>query len=55
MLFLTRNPKPGKDTILIGDDIKIVIRNVTGQQVSVGIEAPRSVKVLREEVPDDGR
>lgn len=51
MLFLTRSSgKPGKDTILIGDDIKIVVRNVRGQQVSLGIEAPPDVTILREEV-----
>jgi len=52
MLFLTRTPREGKDTILIGDDIRLVVRSVTGKQVSIGIEAPRDVKVLREEVPD---
>jgi len=55
MLFLSRVPKAGQDTILIGDDIKVVIRRVEGKQVRVGIEAPKDVLVLREEVPNRGK
>lgn len=55
MLFLSRVAKPGQDTIRIGDDIKVVIRRVEGNQVRVGIEAPKDVLILREEVPDRGK
>ena len=55
MLVLTRSPKEGKNTLLIGDDIRIIIKDVVGhKQVKVGIEAP-GLQILREEVEDDGR
>ena len=47
MLTLTR--KLG-EYIRIGDDIRIVVREVRGQQVRLGIEAPRHVAVHREEI-----
>lgn len=50
MLVLTR--RRGQ-SILIGDDIKIVVLEVTGDQIRIGIEAPRSVSVHREEVYEE--
>ncbi|HEY4531793.1 MAG TPA: carbon storage regulator CsrA [Kurthia sp.] len=47
MLVLSR--KVG-ESIMIGDDIKVKVIAVDGDQVKLGIEAPRSVKVDREEV-----
>lgn len=47
MLLLTR--KEG-ESILIGDDIKITVVEVLGDRVRLGIEAPRSMPVYREEV-----
>lgn len=47
MLILTR--KLG-ESIQIGDDIRIKIIDVSRSFVKVGIEAPRSVKVHREEI-----
>ncbi len=47
MLILTR--KPG-ESIQIGDEIQIKILEVSRQFVKVGIEAPRSVKIHREEI-----
>jgi len=47
MLILTR--KPG-DTIRIGSDIVVTVLGVNGQQVRLGIEAPKDVAVHREEV-----
>jgi carbon storage regulator len=47
MLLLTR--KPG-ETINIGDDIKITVMEVKGLQVSIGIDAPRSISIVREEI-----
>lgn len=47
MLVLTR--KLG-ESIAIDDDIKIVIVQVKGKQVRLGIEAPRDTKIHREEV-----
>lgn len=47
MLVLTR--KTG-ESIMIGDDIELKIISVEGDQVKIGIDAPRSVKVYRSEI-----
>ncbi len=47
MLVLTR--KLG-EKIQIGDDISIVIMELKGKQVKLGIEAPSNIKVHREEI-----
>ena len=47
MLILTR--KLG-ESITIGDDIKIVILEIKGKQVRIGIDAPRKYAIHREEV-----
>ncbi len=35
---------------MIDDEVKVIITNVKGDQVSIGIEAPREVQVHREEI-----
>ncbi|MHC1759573.1 MAG: carbon storage regulator CsrA [Negativicutes bacterium] len=47
MLVLTR--KPG-ERLFIGDDIVITIVEVKGDNIRIGIEAPREVKVYRGEI-----
>lgn len=47
MLVLTRT---AKQSIVIGTDVVVTILEVRGDQVRVGISAPRSVSVHREEV-----
>ena len=47
MLVITR--KPG-EAFYINEDIKIVIAQVSGRQVRIGIEAPREHIIRREEV-----
>jgi carbon storage regulator len=47
LLVLTR--KLG-EKIQIGDDISIVIMELKGKQVKLGIEAPSNIKVHREEI-----
>ena len=47
MLILTRRIG---EKIVIGDDVTISILGVKGNQVRVGIEAPREVQVHREEI-----
>lgn len=49
MLVLTR--KKG-ERILIGDDITMVILGEDRGQFRVGIDAPKDVKILREELAD---
>ncbi|OOF61995.1 carbon storage regulator CsrA [Rodentibacter sp. Ppn85] len=47
MLILTR--KVG-ESVLIGDDISITVLNVRGNQVKLGLQAPKEVSVHREEI-----
>ena len=47
MLILTR--KLG-ESITIGDDVKVTVIEVKGKQVRIGIDAPRSYTIHREEV-----
>lgn len=47
MLILTR--KVG-ESLLIGDDISITVLSVRGNQVKIGINAPKDVSVHREEI-----
>lgn len=49
MLVLTR--KVG-ESIQVGDDIRLTVLSIKGQNVKMGIIAPRSVSVHREEVYD---
>jgi carbon storage regulator CsrA len=36
--------------LVIGDDITLVISKIEGNRVSIGIEAPRDVKIMRSEL-----
>jgi len=47
MLVLTRKAGEG---IIIGDDIKITVVELKGGGVRIGIDAPRELKVHRQEV-----
>ena len=47
MLILTR--KSG-ESLFIGDDIRITVLEIRGKQIRLGIDAPSSVVVLREEI-----
>jgi carbon storage regulator len=47
MLILTR--KPG-ESIYIGDGIKVVIVEIKGNQIRLGIDAPSDVRIYREEI-----
>lgn len=47
MLILTR--KPG-EALWIGDGIKVIIIEIKGNQIRVGIEAPSEVRIYREEI-----
>jgi carbon storage regulator len=50
MLVLSRKQL---DSILIGDEIRITVVRIDRNQVRLGIEAPKHVSVLREELQDD--
>jgi carbon storage regulator len=47
MLVLTRRPN---ESIMIGEDVEISIVEIKGEQVKLGITAPRNIKVHRKEV-----
>ncbi|MDB6061787.1 MAG: carbon storage regulator [Verrucomicrobiaceae bacterium] len=47
MLVLSRRLD---ETLIIGDDIKITVLGISGNQVRLGIAAPKEVSVHREEV-----
>lgn len=49
MLILSRRPS---EKIIINDDIKVQILGVNGNQVRIGIDAPKSVTIHREEVQE---
>ena len=50
MLVLSRKKN---ESIIIGDNIEVVIVDVKGEQVKVGIKAPRNVTVHRAEVYEE--
>ena len=47
MLVLTRKPD---QSIMVGNEIEITVLEVRGEQVRLGIRAPRTVTVHRKEV-----
>jgi carbon storage regulator len=47
MLNLTRRVN---EVILIGDDIKILVRQINGRQVILSITAPADMNIVREEI-----
>jgi len=49
MLILSRKVD---EKVVIGDDITISIIEIRGDQVRIGIDAPKKVKVFRQEVYD---
>jgi carbon storage regulator len=43
------------ESVMIGADVTIVILNVKGRQVRVGIKAPNSIDIYREEILSEAR
>ena len=49
MLILTRRVG---ESLRIGDEVSVTVLGIKGSQVRIGVNAPRSVSVHREEVYD---
>ena len=47
MLILTRRVG---ETLMVGDDVTITVLGVKGNQVRIGVSAPKDVAVHREEI-----
>ena len=47
MLILTRRVG---ETLMIGDEVTVTVLGVKGNQVRIGVDAPRDVTVHREEI-----
>ena len=47
MLILTRRIS---ESVIIGDNVKVTVLGVKGNQVRLGIDAPKDVSVHREEI-----
>jgi carbon storage regulator len=49
VLILTRRPN---ETLMIGSEITVTVLGVKGNQVRIGVNAPKNVTVHREEIFD---
>jgi len=47
MLILTRRVN---ETLMIGDDVTVTVLSINGNQVRIGVNAPRHIPVHREEI-----
>ncbi len=48
MLILTRRPR---EVVMVGRDVQIMVLDVAGDRVRLGITAPRELKIVRQTKP----
>lgn len=51
MLILSRNCD---EVICVGDSIRITVLEIRGNKARIGIDAPKDVKIVREEILNRG-
>ena len=49
MLILTRRMN---ETLMVGDDVSVTVLAINGNQVRIGVKAPRHIPVHRKEIYD---
>jgi carbon storage regulator len=47
MLILSRRIN---ETLMVGDDVRVTVLGVNGNQVRIGVQAPRHIPVHRQEI-----
>jgi len=47
MLILTRRMN---ETLMVGDDVSVTVLGINGNQVRIGVKAPRHIPVHRKEI-----
>jgi carbon storage regulator len=47
MLILTRRPR---EVVMVGDDVQIMVLDIAGDRVRLGITAPREIQVRRQDI-----
>jgi carbon storage regulator len=52
VLILTRRPM---QAVAIGSDITVTVLEIRGRQVRIGVNAPRDIQVVREEIVERAR
>ncbi len=52
MLVLTRK---AQQSIMIGEDIEVMVASIDGNSVRIGIRAPKDIKILRKETFEEVR
>ena len=40
------------ETLMVGDDVRVTVLGINGNQVRIGVQAPRHIPVHRQEVYD---
>ena len=50
MIFVLALTRKKSESIMIGDNVEVVVLGIAGEQVKIGISAPREISVHRKEI-----